>query len=172
MIPYKKYCILLSLCGFIVSLDQLTKFIVINNFNLVGQSKSIITGFFNLTLVHNPGAAFGILANLDPSIRIPFFFIVPGVTLLIALYFFHTVSEKTTLAIISLSLIIGGAIGNIFDRIKFGYVIDFFDFHWKDIYHFPAFNIADSSISIGVFLLAIYILFFESKTKGKSKSLK
>lgn len=136
MIPYKKYCILLSLCGFIVSLDQLTKFIVINNFNL-GQSKSIIAGFFNLTLVHNPGAAFGMFANLDPSIRIPFFFIVPGITLLIAIYFFHTISERATLAIISLSLIVGGAIGNIFDRIKFGYVVDFLIFTGKIYIIFP-----------------------------------
>ena len=166
MVPYKKYCILLSLCGFIVALDQLTKFIIINNFNL-GQSQSVILGFFNLTLVHNPGAAFGMFANMDPSIRIPFFFIVPGITLLIALYFFYTISEKSTLATISLSLIIGGAIGNIFDRVKFGYVIDFFDFHWKNLYHFPAFNVADAAISVGVILLAFYILFIEEAAQKK-----
>lgn len=150
----RKYFILMSTVGLLISLDQLTKLIVVSKFNL-HESLPIIDGFFNLTRVHNPGAAFGIFSTLDSSIREPFFLIVPMLVLLGILYVFHTLPENKMLSIFSLTLVVGGALGNLMDRIRLGYVVDFLDFHWKNTYHFPAFNVADSAICVGVFLLML-----------------
>ena len=153
----RKYYILVSLVGFIVSLDQLTKIAVVHKFRL-HESIAIIQDYFNLTLIHNQGAAFGLLANLDPAIREPFFLFIPVITLIAILYAFHQLAEHEMVSIIGLVLIVGGAIGNLIDRIRIGYVIDFLDFHWANAYHFPAFNVADTTICIGVFTLIINLL--------------
>jgi signal peptidase II len=153
----RKYLILISILGFLVSLDQLTKIFISDNFRL-GQSKVIIQDFFNLTLVHNPGAAFGAFATMDQSIREPFFLAVPILTLLGILFYFHKHPNDKILGILALSCIVGGAVGNLIDRMHLGYVVDFLDFHWKEVYHFPAFNVADSAITIGVGLLILDIL--------------
>lgn len=155
--PNRKYYILVSLVGFIVSLDQLTKTAITSSF-AVGESIDVIKNFFNLTLIHNTGAAFGLLASLDPAIREPFFLIIPSITLIAILYAFYKLSEEEMLSIFGLVLIVGGAIGNLIDRVRIGYVIDFLDFHWADKYHFPAFNVADSAICIGVAILVINLL--------------
>ena len=155
----RKYFILVSLVGLIVSLDQLTKTLVVANFRL-GESKVIIDNFFNLTLIHNTGAAFGLLRNMDPAIREPFFLIIPLLTLGAILYAFHKLEESEIWSILGLVLIVGGAIGNLIDRVRIGYVIDFLDFHWFYKNHFPAFNVADSAICVGVFILIINLLFF------------
>lgn len=151
MIP-KKYLILLATIGTLVSLDQLTKFIILNRFT-IGERSEVIENFFHLTLVFNSGAAFGMLANLPEDIREPFFFIVPGITLAIILYVFHRLAEQQRTSVYALALIVGGAIGNIVDRARLGQVVDFLDFHLGNTYHFPAFNLADTAITLGVFLL-------------------
>lgn len=165
MIKQRKLLILLAMIGFVVSLDQLTKIYISEYFKL-GETKVILNNFFNLTLVHNPGAAFGIFANLDASIREPFFLAVPILTLMAILYVLWKMPEEKLLGPLSMSCIVSGAIGNLIDRIRVGYVIDFLDFHWSHIYHFPAFNVADSAITIGVGIL-ILEMFLESRPATK-----
>lgn len=154
----RKYAILAALTPFVVVFDQLTKLMVVQRFRL-GESITIIPDFFNFTYVRNTGAAFGILATADPSFRVPFFLIVPVVALIAISYIFRKIPAGNVLLSSALSLVIGGAIGNLIDRIYLGYVVDFLDFHWKSTYHFPAFNIADSAICVGVAVLTLDLLF-------------
>jgi len=153
----RKYLVLLSLSGFIVSLDQLTKNAVVNNFKL-GESLPVASSFFNISRVHNAGAAFGLLANLPPNLRDPFFFIVPAFTLAVIFAVFYKLRDTQSLSVYALTAIVGGALGNLADRIRLGYVVDFLDFHWNGAWHFPAFNVADSAITIGVALLMLGML--------------
>lgn len=167
--PRRKYYILISFVGFIVSLDQLTKTIVVSRMQL-NESIEVIKNFFNITLIHNSGAAFGLLANLDPAIRNPFFLIIPSLTLLAILYAFHRLKEDETWSIFGLVLIVGGALGNLIDRVRVGVVIDFLDFHWANRYHFPAFNVADSAICIGVGILILNLLLVPEPTPPAASS--
>ncbi len=161
----RKYLILLAVQGLIIALDQLTKFLIVQSFHL-GESTSIIPSFFNLTLVKNSGAAFGFLSDLSNPLREPFFLVVPGLTLAAIFYIFTKMSDRQIFSIYGLSLIMGGAIGNIVDRIRIGTVIDFLDFHWQNKYHFPAFNVADSAITIGAAFLIISMVL--EKDLGRS----
>ena len=161
-----KYLILLSVTGTIISLDQLTKHLVVGRFAL-GESISIIEGFFNLTYVRNPGAAFGLLAKLDPIVRVPFFIVIPLIALGVILYVFKKVEDRDLKLASAFSLVIGGAIGNLIDRIAYNYVIDFLDFHWKYQIHFPAFNVADMAICVGVGFLILDILKKDQKTAAQ-----
>lgn len=144
--------------GMLIAIDQLTKFLITGNFRL-GQNISVFDNYLNLTLVYNHGAAFGLFASMDPSWREPFFFIVPCATLLLILFVFTRLKESQQMSIYALSSIVGGAVGNLIDRLRLGFVVDFIDFHWKNKYHFPAFNIADTAITIGVFILLLSILY-------------
>jgi signal peptidase II len=151
----QKYRILFFFSFFSIFLDQISKAWILQHFRL-NQSVILLDGFFNLTYVRNTGAAFSLLANANDAIRIPFFFFVPFLALGFIFSSYRKLTEKEVLASIAYALVTGGAIGNLIDRLRFGYVIDFFDFYWG-IYHYPVFNIADSVICIGVGLL-----FFQS----------
>lgn len=144
--------------GMLVSVDQLTKFLVTNRFRR-GETLSIFDDFLNLTLVYNPGAAFGLFASLPVEAREPLFFLVPGLTLVFILLVFSRLAENQQLSIYSLSMIVGGALGNIMDRLRLGHVIDFLDLHWQNTMHFPAFNVADAAISVGVALLFVSLVY-------------
>lgn len=148
----------MSLAGALVSFDQLTKLLVVGSLKL-GESVQVIKLFFHITLVHNPGAAFGLFATLKPELREPFFFVIPLATLGIIGVVFYRLKESQQLSIFALTLIIGGAIGNLIDRVRLGFVIDFLDFHWMFKYHFPAFNLADAAITIGVLILLLSIVY-------------
>lgn len=152
-----KYILLISLAGFTVVLDQITKLLMTGLLEL-HQAMEVVPHFFNLTYVRNTGAAFGLLSRAPESFRIPFFIIIPLVALTVIILIFKKTKETELLMITSLSLILGGAIGNFIDRVRFGYVVDFIDFHWFNKYHWPAFNIADTAIVIGVALLIFYTL--------------
>ena len=132
----------------IVILDQLTKFWVTAKFSLY-ESKEIIPGFFNLTYITNKGAAFGFLGGDYGQWR-HIFFIVVAIAALVFLYFaFKQFKNESRLFAFSITMIAGGAIGNLIDRIRSGAVVDFLDFYIKG-YHWPAFNVADSAIFVGV----------------------
>ena len=146
-----KFRILLILCPVILILDQATKLYVDSNFRL-HESVPVIPGLFHLTYVRNKGAAFGILA--DSAFRIPFFITVSLVAMLGILWYIRTIQNTQTMTIVALSLIFSGAFGNLIDRVRLGEVIDFLDVFWQS-YHWPAFNVADSAITIGVTLLLI-----------------
>ncbi len=154
----RKYLILLSLSGFVVSLDQLTKNALVNSFKL-GETHPVVNSFFNITRVHNSGAAFGLLANLPPHLRDPFFFFVPSLTLLLIFAVFYKLRDTQSLSVYALASIVGGALGNLADRVRLGYVVDFLDFHLNGAWHFPAFNVADAAITCGVTLLMLGMLY-------------
>ncbi len=163
----RRYLILLLVSVGVIVLDQLTKLAVIDRFKL-GESIPVLDNLFSLTYIRNTGAAFGILATADPAFRVPFFVIVPLVALLAIGYIFRKIPESDIKLSTALSLVIGGAIGNLIDRVRLGFVIDFLDFHWKFQYHFPAFNVADSAICVGVGLLMLDLLVAPDKNdKGE-----
>jgi signal peptidase II len=154
----KKFQIFAIVVPLVLLLDQLTKFLILQNFAL-HDSIPILRGYFNLTYVQNPGAAFGMLSGSDPSFRGPFFVIVPAIALTVIAYLFIRLPPKSTWIPAALSCLVGGAVGNLIDRFRFGYVVDFIDFHWHYKAHFPAFNIADLAISLGIGILILDMLF-------------
>lgn len=132
-----------------VLLDQLSKFYIDSSFKLF-QSVTVLENFFHITYIRNRGAAFGIFS--DSALRLPFFI---GVTLLAVggmLWYLRQLKPDQRLSLFALGLILSGAVGNLIDRIRLGEVIDFIDVHWYS-HHWPAFNIADSAICVGVGLL-------------------
>ncbi len=137
----------------VVILDQITKALVRPALAL-HESREVIPGFLDLTRVHNTGAAFGMLNGVD----LPFKTVILSVVALIALagvaWYAATVPIGDRLARIGIAGVLGGAIGNLIDRARFGAVVDFLDFYWR-AYHWPAFNVADSAITIGVALLIL-----------------
>jgi signal peptidase II len=132
---------------FILSLDRLTKLIVTKSLSL-NHSVPVIKGIFHITLVHNRGAAFGMLKNQVP------FLILTSLIVIILIYFNLKNNSRKIIYAVSLSFILAGALGNLLDRLFLGYVIDFLDFRiW------PVFNIADSAITVGAVFLGWHILF-------------
>ncbi len=137
----------LGIASIVVLIDQLTKITVAKLF-VYGEEK-FITSFFNLVLAYNKGAAFGFL-NDQPGWQRYFFTAVAVIAVAAILYMLRKHSGQR-LFCWSLALIMGGAIGNAIDRLLYGHVIDFLDFHIK-AQHFPAFNVADSAICVGAVL--------------------
>lgn len=152
-----KYMVLIAISFAVIALDQLTKMIVHSTFEL-DQSIKIIHGFFSLTYVRNTGAAWGILGHARYTFREIFFLSIPPLAVFIIVMFLYGLPETERVEIYALSMISGGALGNYIDRLRFGYVIDFLDFHYRNVYHYPVFNLADSSIVIGVGILTILML--------------
>ena len=148
-----RYRPLLTVTPAFVVLDQWTKYLVDHRM-VLHQSHAIIFGWFNLTYVRNRGAVFGFLSGVDSWWRLPFFLIFAAVAVVLLAVFYVRSRPDQGLLRLSLALILAGAIGNVIDRLRFGYVIDFLDVHWHD-YHWPAFNIADSAISIGICLMLL-----------------
>jgi signal peptidase II len=142
--------------GGVLVLDQITKVLVERTMSL-HQSIEIVPNFAHLTFLRNTGAAFGFLAGARSSLRIIFFALISSVAIGCIVYLIRGLRPRQKALLVSLSLILGGAIGNLIDRLRLGEVIDFIDLHWYDI-HWPAFNVADSAISIGVVLLLIQML--------------
>ncbi|RFP14877.1 MULTISPECIES: signal peptidase II [unclassified Duganella] len=141
----------LGIAAIVILFDQLSKITITKTFYL-GEEK-VITSFFNLVLAYNKGAAFSFLQNSGGWQRYFFTAIALGAAAwIIVLLKKHGSQRMFSWA---LSLILGGAIGNVIDRILYGHVVDFLDFHWSGFGHFPAFNIADSAICIGA---ALFIL--------------
>ena len=135
----------------VVILDQLTKYIASTSLE-IHQSVAVIP-MFNWTLMHNPGAAFSFLANEGGWQRWFFAVIAVAVSAVIVLWIKRLQQHEKWQAV-ALALILGGAIGNVIDRIWLGYVVDFIDVYYGHM-HWPAFNIADSAITIGVVLIII-----------------
>ena len=130
---------------------------------------------FSFNYVRNQGAAWGVLSDLDDSIRDPFFFIITFFAVIVIIFYFRSTPSHHRLVRFALGLVLSGAIGNFLDRLKQGYVVDFLDFRWVIPlpfenfpawrYAFPNFNWADSMITIGVACLLFDMLFLESKRK-------
>ncbi|MFK8138972.1 MAG: signal peptidase II [Bdellovibrionales bacterium] len=163
-----KWTILLLISGLSIALDQVTKLMIYTNFRL-GESVDVINNFFALTYVRNYGAAFGFLSNTPDWFRENFFLIVPPLAMLLILHILRKeVPDDDTWQILAYSSIFGGAIGNYIDRWQHGFVVDFLDFHYKNTWTYPAFNVADMSIVGGVGVLII-LMIIETKNGKKPK---
>jgi signal peptidase II len=138
----------LSLATVIIILDQITKLWISQTF-VYGESV-VVTNFFNLVLVHNSGAAFSFLSNAGGWQR--WLFSAIAATASVWIIWLLRKHQQEKLFCFALTLILGGALGNLIDRAAYGYVVDFLDFYWNT-YHFPAFNIADSAVTCGAGLL-------------------
>jgi signal peptidase II len=134
----------LGLALILLIADQFTKVLILGYYRL-GDSTPV-TSFFNIVRVHNPGAAFSFLASAGGWQR--WFLTTIGVAAAIFIIWMLRSHHQQRLFAFALACILGGAIGNVIDRVLYGYVVDFLDFHWRG-WHFPAFNIADSAITIG-----------------------
>jgi len=132
-------------------LDQVSKIYIDSHF-AIGESRQVISSFFHITYVRNPGAAFGMLS--DSAIRLPFFLSISVIASVAILWYARRVAAEKQWQLMSLGLILSGALGNFIDRIRLGEVIDFIDVHWYN-YHWPAFNIADSAICVGVGIMLV-----------------
>lgn len=133
------------------AIDFISKIIALQHLQF--QTPIEIFPFLNLTLTYNYGAAFSFLAA-QSGWQLWFFTIIAIIVIIAILYWLRKIPRRHNLFAISLTFILGGAIGNVFDRIFYGYVIDFIDFHYK-AYHWPTFNLADSFICIGAFLFIL-----------------
>lgn len=134
----------LGLASILLIADQFTKVLIVGFYHL-GDS-TYVTSFFNVVRAHNTGAAFSFLAGASGWQR--WFFTVIGLVAAVVIIWLLRAHAGQKLFCFALACILGGAIGNVIDRVLYGYVVDFLDFHWRT-WHFPAFNIADSAITAG-----------------------
>lgn len=141
----------LALAVVVVALDRLTKAVIESLFEY-GERIAVIEGLFDLVLVYNTGAAFSFLAGAGGWQR-PFFIAVAVAASLLILFLLRRHAAERSFAL-GLALILGGALGNLYDRIVLGHVVDFLLFHWRG-WHYPAFNVADSAITVGAAVLVV-----------------
>jgi signal peptidase II len=160
----KRNVLFLVFAFLVVLLDQATKAWIVSTMTL-HESFAVIGGLFNITYIRNPGAAFGFLAGASPLFRSIFFLTVSAAAILLILHYVRTSRFEDRLQVLALALILGGAVGNLIDRVRFGEVVDFLDVYIGS-HHWPAFNVADSAISIGA---AILILAFFCKQKEETQ---
>jgi signal peptidase II len=146
----------LWIAGAIVALDQATKALV-DRYMELHESHTIIEGLARLTYVQNRGAAFGILSDADLPYQSILFSLISLIALGAIAVYAWKLSVTSRLPQLALAFIMGGAVGNLLDRMRLGYVIDYVDVYWGR-HHWPAFNVADSAISVGVALLVLDIL--------------
>jgi signal peptidase II len=152
-----KYIKLVAVSGIIILLDQFSKGLILRYLPF-NRTIAVIKGFFNITHVLNPGGAFGLMANLSPILRSIIFLFISSVAVGLIFYFYKKTPAEHSWLAAAFALIFGGAIGNLIDRIRFGMVIDFLDFYVGNL-HWPAFNIADSAISIGIGIFLYHLIF-------------
>jgi signal peptidase II len=141
----------------VAAIDQMTKIIVLDRL-VLGVPVDVIEGFFNLTLVMNPGLAFGLLGSMPAPWRWTVAVLSLCALVVLARVALRVLPTGGWQGILAIGFIFGGALGNLVDRARFGAVVDFVDVHVRG-YHWPAFNVADSAITVGVALLAFRLLF-------------
>ena len=147
------YSFQLTVAGLVVVLDQITKLLIRRDFQLY-DSSVVIPNLFSLTRIHNTGAAYGLLDNTDLPFKTGLLALVSVAALAGLVMFAVTLPEIHRLARVGVALVVGGAIGNLIDRVWLGYVVDFLDLY-RGAWHFWAFNVADSAITIGMALIIL-----------------
>ncbi|HZV96549.1 MAG TPA: signal peptidase II [Candidatus Nitrosocosmicus sp.] len=145
-----------ALAAVIFVADLVTKYVALGRLR-PGVPVPVVDGFFSLTLVMNPGLAFGMLGDVPESLRWMVGLLSVGALVVLAVLAARVLPGGGRWSQLALGLVFGGAAGNLVDRVRFGAVVDFLDFYWR-AYHWPAFNVADSAISVGVTLLALRML--------------
>jgi signal peptidase II len=140
----------------VIFLDRLTKLAIVQSLRL-GEGAPVVPGFFDIVFVLNPGAAFGFMATLSDRVRNPLFILISLLAVILIVFYHTRYLRSQHLVSVALGLVLGGALGNLIDRLYYGMVVDFLDVHVGP-YHWPAFNVADSAISIGVGLMILDML--------------
>ena len=163
----RKYWVLLVFCVGVLLLDQWTKSMVVQKLPLYQRVK-VIQGFFNLTHVRNTGGAFGILGGEKGGLGSILFVVVSLIAIGAIVFLFLKIKGNEKTLALSFSLILSGAIGNLIDRLRYGEVVDFLDFHLFTT-HWPAFNVADSAICIGIGLMALELVKGDRNKSTKSQ---
>ena len=153
----RKYITFFLIGAAILLVDQVTKGLVTQRFSL-HENLEVIPGFFDLTYVRNTGGAFGVLAGEASRLRTGLFLAVSCVALGIIFYLYTSIPPGKPWLGAGLAMTFGGALGNLVDRLRFGEVVDFLDFHIGTL-HWPAFNVADSAISVGIAIFCFYFVF-------------
>jgi signal peptidase II len=145
-------------------LDRWTKLLIQKRFDL-NESISVIDGFFNITYVRNTGVAFGIFSSISSPAKSVLLSVFTAFAAVVVVTYSVRSPARNRLLQVALGLILGGALGNLYDRLAYGYVVDFLEFY-AGSYHWPSFNVADSAISVGVGLLAIEIIRSEAPNRS------
>jgi signal peptidase II len=148
----------------ILTIDRWTKLFIQKRFDL-NESVTVIDGFFNITYVRNTGVAFGIFSTVSSPAKSVLLSVFTACAAAVVVTYSVRSPARNRLLQVALGLILGGALGNLYDRLAYGYVVDFLEFY-AGSYHWPSFNIADSAISTGVALLALEII--RNESPGKS----
>lgn len=160
----RKYHFLIAIL--VIVLDRMSKWLVAGSINL-HDSIPVLPGFFRLTHVQNSGAAFGLFAESSSEWKVGILILFSILALAVVSALLWKNSHSMTTTGVGLALILGGAVGNLWDRLLTGRVVDFLDFYLGS-YHWPAFNVADSAIVIGALLLVAEILFARSPAEQKA----
>ncbi|MBW1893771.1 MAG: signal peptidase II [Deltaproteobacteria bacterium] len=156
MINMGKYKILIIVSFIVVLFDQVSKAVIVKLITPY-SSVAVIPGVFNITHIYNPGGAFGFMSGQSLLVRTLLFLVVSTIAMGFIFYFYKNTPKTHPILASGFALIFGGAIGNMIDRIRLGTVVDFLDFYIKDL-HWPAFNIADSAISIGMAIFLFHLI--------------
>jgi signal peptidase II len=159
----RKYLILLIVFVICLALDQASKLLIERHIPL-HQAIEVIPGFFAIVHVENRGAAFGMLAGLPGAGTL--FVVISLIAIVLICAYFRWLKDEEVWSPLCLALVLTGAVGNLIDRFRLGSVVDFLDVYYRG-WHWPAFNVADASITIGVLLLALKILLGEKKETAK-----
>jgi signal peptidase II len=154
--PWSKYRRLAWIAGSVVIGDQITKWIILDRLDLY-HAIPVVPGFFNITHVQNPGGAFGFLAQQSPLIRGIVFLLMSFLAVCLIFWLYRQTPSTHRLLAAGFALIFGGAIGNLIDRLRFGRVVDFLDFYIGK-WHWPAFNVADSAITVGITIFLVHVV--------------
>jgi signal peptidase II len=162
-----KYVLLFFVSGVLIVMDQYTKLMVSLHIPL-NYSVKVVEGFFNFTHIRNSGVAFGLFASQQSEYKALMFIAISTIAIIAILVIFHQTPKEKKMVQTGLILIFSGAIGNLIDRILHGEVIDFVDF-FINRHHFPAFNIADSCITVGVIMMVIDLFFGEVGPDSSTK---
>jgi signal peptidase II len=141
---------LVTIAGGVAVLDQAAKMAVLAWLPL-HRSVPVIPGLFDLTHIRNPGGAFGMLARQSAGVRNAVFLVFSSLAVGLILHFYRSTPPSHRLLTTGFALVLGGAVGNLVDRLRFGHVVDFLDFYIGR-YHWPAFNVADSAITVGILI--------------------
>src|ERR1043165_8953834 len=155
----------LALVAVTLILDRWTKVAIRDRFGL-NESASIIDGFFNITYVRNTGVAFGIFSSISSPAKSVLLSVFTACAAAAVITYSVRSPVGNRLLQFALALILGGALGNLYDRLAYGYVVDFLEFYVGS-YHWPSFNVADSAISVGVLLLAVEIIRNETPSRAQ-----
>lgn len=157
-----RYLFLLAVALPVIVLDQATKLWIVGKL-AYHESFTVVENFFDIIHARNPGAAFSFLS--DSSFRLPFLIGVSIVASVAVIVVYRKLRPDQKLAALALALILGGAVGNLIDRVRLGEVVDFLNVHWYHKYYWPAFNVADSALCVGVGILALDMIMEERKKK-------